>query len=131
MGKYNIYLYCRFICISIIVENTNIEITVIIKLLVTAANIIAKVTSVADRGANNVSIIFPCILPIINDEEEWEKPCWIIDIAIRPGAKKLIKGHGRMLVRKSGTESKIRVMGESENKFLLLKCVKIVIKSIN
>ena len=30
-----------------------------------------------------------------------------------------MKGHGRILVRKSGTESKIRVMGESENKKLL------------
>ena len=27
-----------------------------------------------------------------------------------------MKGHGRILVRESGTESKIRVMGESENK---------------
>ena len=36
-------------------------------------------------------------------------------------ASKLIKNHGRMLVRKSGTEPKIRIMGESENKFLLLK----------
>ena len=27
-----------------------------------------------------------------------------------------MKGHGRILVRKSGTESKIRVMGESKNK---------------
>ena len=34
-------------------------------------------------------------------------------------AEKLMKGHGRILVRKSGTESKIRVMGESENKKLL------------
>tara|TARA_Y100000590_G_scaffold263929_1_gene296492 strand:+ start:4066 stop:5397 length:1332 start_codon:yes stop_codon:yes gene_type:complete len=45
-------------------------------------------------------------------------------------AKKLIKGHGRMLVRKSGTESKIRIMGECENKALLYKCVNIVKKSI-
>ena len=45
-------------------------------------------------------------------------------------AKKLIKGQGRILVRKSGTESKIRVMGESENQPLLLKCVKIIIKKI-
>ena len=29
-----------------------------------------------------------------------------------------MKGQGRILVRKSGTESKIRVMGESENKKL-------------
>ena len=30
-----------------------------------------------------------------------------------------MKGQGRILVRKSGTESKIRVMGESENKNFL------------
>ena len=45
-------------------------------------------------------------------------------------AKKLINGQGRMLVRKSGTEPKIRVMGESNNKSLLIKCVNIVKKSI-
>ena len=39
-------------------------------LLVTAANIIANVTSVAESGANKVSIIFPCIFPIIKEEEE-------------------------------------------------------------
>jgi len=42
----------------------------------------------------------------------------------------LIKGQGRMLVRKSGTEPKIRIMGESNNIKLLEKCVKIVKKSI-
>ena len=46
-------------------------------------------------------------------------------------ANLLIKGNGRMLVRKSGTEPIIRVMGESENKTLLYKCVKIVKQSIN
>ena len=46
-------------------------------------------------------------------------------------AKKMIKVKGRMLVRKSGTEPKIRVMGESEDKDLLLKCINIVKKSIN
>ncbi len=45
-------------------------------------------------------------------------------------AEKLIKGQGRILVRKSGTESKIRVMGESENKTLLFKCVNIITKKI-
>ena len=42
----------------------------------------------------------------------------------------LIKGQGRMLVRKSGTEPKIRIMGESNNIKLLEKCIKIVKKSI-
>ena len=45
-------------------------------------------------------------------------------------AEKLMKGHGRILVRKSGTESKIRVMGESENKKLLNKCIDIILKKI-
>ena len=45
-------------------------------------------------------------------------------------AEKLIKGKGRILVRKSGTESKIRVMGESDNKSLLTKCVNIITKKI-
>ena len=35
-----------------------------------------------------------------------------------------------MLVRESGTEPKIRIMGESHDKKLLLKCIKIVKKSI-
>jgi phosphoglucosamine mutase len=33
-------------------------------------------------------------------------------------------------VRKSGTESKIRVMGESDNKKLLEKCINIIAKTI-
>ena len=45
-------------------------------------------------------------------------------------AEKLMKGKGRVLVRKSGTESKIRVMGESENKKLLNKCINIILKKI-
>ncbi len=45
-------------------------------------------------------------------------------------AEKLIKGHGRILVRKSGTELKIRVMGESENIDLLAKCINIITKKI-
>ena len=45
-------------------------------------------------------------------------------------ASKLIKNQGRMLVRKSGTESKIRIMGESNNKALLSKCINIVRRSI-
>jgi len=45
-------------------------------------------------------------------------------------ANNLIKGQGRMLVRKSGTEPKIRIMGESNNIKLLEKCIKIVKRSI-
>ena len=46
-------------------------------------------------------------------------------------AEKLMKGYGRILVRKSGTESKIRIMGESENKKLLNKCLITISKKIN
>jgi len=46
-------------------------------------------------------------------------------------ANHMIKGQGRMLIRKSGTEPKIRIMGESENKKLLEKCIKVVKNSIN
>ena len=45
-------------------------------------------------------------------------------------AKRLIKGKGRILVRKSGTEPKIRIMGESKNKVLVKKCMKIIIRVI-
>ncbi|MDA8841320.1 phosphoglucosamine mutase [Candidatus Pelagibacter bacterium] len=45
-------------------------------------------------------------------------------------AEKLIKGQGRILVRSSGTESKIRVMGESDNIKLLQKCLKIILRKI-
>ena len=45
-------------------------------------------------------------------------------------ANKLIKNKGRVLVRKSGTEPKIRIMIESENKSLILKCINIIKQSI-
>ena len=45
-------------------------------------------------------------------------------------AEKIIFGKGRLLVRKSGTESKIRIMCESEDKILLKKCIKLVSKSL-
>ena len=45
-------------------------------------------------------------------------------------AETLMNGKGRILVRKSGTESKIRIMGESENKELLNKCINIISKKI-
>ena len=44
--------------------------------------------------------------------------------------KNLIKSQGRMLIRKSGTEPKIRIMGESKNKILLEKCINMIKKVI-
>ena len=45
-------------------------------------------------------------------------------------SERIIKNYGRMLVRKSGTEPKIRIMGESNNIHLLKKCINIVKRSI-
>ena len=45
-------------------------------------------------------------------------------------AKDLIKNKGRLLVRASGTEPKIRIMCESLNSSLIDKCIKIVKKTI-
>ena len=53
----------------------------------------------------------------------------IVQRAIK-NANKLIKGKGRILVRKSGTEPKIRVMGESDDKNLLKKSMNIIIRKI-
>jgi phosphoglucosamine mutase len=41
-----------------------------------------------------------------------------------------MENKGRLLIRKSGTEPKIRIMGESYDKNLILKCVKIIRRSI-
>ena len=45
-------------------------------------------------------------------------------------ANKLIKDKGRLLVRSSGTEQKVRVMCESFNKSLMNKCINLVKKTI-
>ena len=45
-------------------------------------------------------------------------------------ASKIINGKGRLLVRKSGTESKIRIMIESNNKKLNKKCIDIIKRTI-
>ena len=45
-------------------------------------------------------------------------------------ANKLMGQRGRILVRKSGTEPKIRIMAESNNKSLIIKCIKLIKKSI-
>ena len=45
-------------------------------------------------------------------------------------ANKLMGSKGRILVRKSGTEPKIRIMAESYDKSLIFKCIKIIKRSI-
>ena len=45
-------------------------------------------------------------------------------------ASKIINGKGRLLVRKSGTESKIRIMIESNNKKLNKRCIDIIKRTI-
>ncbi len=45
-------------------------------------------------------------------------------------ASKIIGKKGRILVRKSGTEPKIRIMAESHDKSLILKCIRIIKQSI-
>ena len=45
-------------------------------------------------------------------------------------AEKLMGTNGRILVRKSGTEPKIRIMAESYNKTLILKSIKLIKRSI-
>ena len=50
-------------------------------------------------------------------------------IAIKK-ANRLLGNKGRILVRKSGTEPKIRIMAESYDKSLILRCIKIIKRSI-
>ena len=45
-------------------------------------------------------------------------------------AMKIMGHNGRVLVRKSGTEPKIRIMAESKNKILIMKCINLIKKSI-
>ena len=44
--------------------------------------------------------------------------------------KNLMRSKGRVLVRKSGTEPKIRIMAESHDKNLVLKSINIIKRSI-
>ena len=45
-------------------------------------------------------------------------------------ANKIMKKKGRVLVRKSGTEPKIRIMAESQDRSLIIKCIKLIRQSI-
>ena len=46
-------------------------------------------------------------------------------------AKKLIRNEGRLLVRPSGTEPKVRIMCESLNQSLMIKCINLIKKTIH
>ena len=63
----------------------------------------------------------------VKDNEILRRPSVKKSIKI---ANRLIEKQGRILVRKSGTEQKIRIMGESKNKVLLKKCINIISKTI-
>ncbi|MDA8537829.1 phosphoglucosamine mutase [Candidatus Pelagibacter bacterium] len=83
------------------------------------------------RKGNKASNFFSTFkkTPQILENIEVKDKNIINSIEIKKSIKKatqLMKGRGRILVRKSGTESKIRVMGESENKKLLQKCINII-----
>ena len=84
------------------------------------------------KKASELFNIFPLIPQILENVKVKDKS--IISskkckLAINK-AKQKIKNHGRMLVRKSGTEPKIRIIGESRNILLLKDCIKIVKNSI-
>ena len=93
---------------------------------------VIQALSIKKKASNcfNVFEKTPQILESIKIKDENILKKLSVKLAIKT-ASKLIKGQGRILVRKSGTEKKIRVMGESENVILLKKCLKIITRKIN
>ena len=88
------------------------------------------------RKGKKASIFFNTFkkIPQILENIEVKDKSIVSNIKVKKSIKlseKLMKGQGRILVRKSGTELKIRIMGESENKRLLQKCINIIKKTIN
>ena len=77
----------------------------------------------------NIFSLVPQILENVNVKDKNIINLKKCKIAIKK-VNKMISGEGRMLVRKSGTEPLIRIMGESHNKNLLIKCIKIVKKTL-
>ena len=72
--------------------------------------------------------MFPCIFPIIKDEDEWEKDCCITCMAIKPGAKKFIqvgdkikKGQTIMIVEAMKTMNHVPATSDGTVKDILVK----------
>jgi len=87
------------------------------------------------RKGKKASDFFNCFkkTPQILENIEVKDKSIINNVGVKKSiknAEKIMRGHGRILVRKSGTESKIRVMGESENKKLLQQCLNIITREI-
>jgi phosphoglucosamine mutase len=87
------------------------------------------------RKGKKASDFFNCFkkTPQILENIEVKDKGIINDVGVKKSiknAEKIMRGHGRILVRKSGTESKIRVMGESENKKLLQQCLNMITRKI-
>ena len=77
----------------------------------------------------NVFTPLPQILENVNVKDKNIINNFKIKKAIKK-ASKLMSSKGRILVRKSGTEPKIRIMAESNDKNLILKCIKIIKSSL-
>ena len=83
---------------------------------------------VSNEALNQIEKIPQILVNItVKDNEIIRRPSVKKSIKI---ANRLIKNQGRILVRKSGTEQKIRIMGESKNKVLLKKCINLISKTI-
>jgi phosphoglucosamine mutase len=97
--------------------------------------LVALETLFAIRKGRKASYFFNKFkkIPQVLENIEVKDKSIIKDLKIKKSiklAKKLMNGQGRILVRESGTEAKIRVMGESDNKKLLIKCMNIISKKI-
>ena len=76
-----------------------------------------------------VHALYGGVVPELASRAHQQNIIPVVDAAIKK-ANKIMNGNGRLLVRKSGTEPKIRIMGESHNKKLILRCIKLMKRSI-